>query len=70
MQTAIIVLIVNFYSGLNTHEPFLDILVIAVSVAFVCTLIVSTALDLLLRTLRFLSGGTFSTEYPDWPTKP
>jgi hypothetical protein len=61
LQTLIIVLIVRFYDSLNTHEPFLDILMIAFFVAYVTTWIISTTLDLLRRALWFLSGGSFAT---------
>jgi hypothetical protein len=46
-QTAIIVWIVNFYEALDTHEPMLDILMIAFFVAYVTTWIISRLLDLL-----------------------
>ena len=53
LQLIVIVWIVNFYDALDTHEPMLDILMIAFFVAYVTTWIISFAFDLLRRLLTW-----------------
>jgi hypothetical protein len=60
MQLGIVLYIVHFYDGLNTHEPSIDILAIALFVAFACTWIISTLIDLWWGTLRFLGWCAFA----------
>lgn len=47
LQIAVIYWITNFYISLNTHEPALDILMIAIFVAYVITWLLSRLLWLL-----------------------
>ena len=54
IQLFVIYWVVNFYVGLNTHEPFIDILAIAIFAAFAVTW-------LLTRALWLLSGRAFKS---------
>jgi len=57
LQITIIVLVVHFYIGLNTHQPLFDIVLLAVFASYIVTWVISTCFDLLALALSFIKHG-------------